>query len=341
MKWDSVNIEIESGKIVSAQAPVIISASRSTDIPTFYADWFINRLKKGYLKWKNPFNGKYMYISFKNTRVIVFWSKNPRPLFKYLNYLNEIGMNYYFQFTLNDYVKEGIEKRVGSVETRIETFIELSDTIGKEKVIWRFDPYILTETSGIDELLKRTEYIGNKLYRYTNKLVFSFADIKTYKKVQRNMENAPVKYFEFDEKAMNELAEGIMKLNEKWNLEIGTCAEKIDLDKYGITHNKCIDEDLMVKLFHHDKKLMEFIGFNPHFIQTNLFQQPSSRYKYKLKKDKGQREMCGCIISKDIGQYNTCPHECVYCYANTSAELAKINYNKHKLNPNSETIIAD
>ncbi len=345
MKWENIEIKTETGEIVKAQAPTIVSASRSTDIPTFYADWFINRLKKDYLKWKNPFNGKFSYVSFAKTRIIVFWSKNPKPIFKHFDYLDEIGMNYYFQFTLNDYIKEGIEKKVGSVDKRIETFIELSEKIGKEKIIWRFDPYILTETSGVDELLKRTEYIGEKLYKYTDKMVFSFADIKTYKKVQNNMRKLSVKYIEFNERTMNELAKGLMELNKRWNLEIGTCAEKIDLYKYGIIHNKCIDDDLMIKLFSHDKELMDFIGYKHEPVQTNLFEQMDvnndERYKYKIKKDKGQRELCGCIMSKDIGQYNTCPHECIYCYANTSIEIAKHNYKQHKLNPNSETIIGE
>jgi DNA repair photolyase len=345
MKWNNIDIKTETGEIVKAQAPVIVSASRSTDIPTFYSDWFINRLKKGYLKWKNPFNGKFSYVSFDKTRIIVFWSKNPKPMMKHLDYLDEIGMNYYFQFTLNDYVKEGIEKKVGSVDKRIEKFIELSERIGKEKVIWRFDPYILTETSDVEELLNRTEFIGNKLHKYTNRMVFSFADIKTYKKVQNNMRKSSVKYLEFNERTMNELAQGLMRLNQNWNIEIGTCAEMIDLDQYGIIHNKCVDDDLMVKLFSHDKELMDFIGYRPEPIQTSLFEQIDTKnnepYKYKIKKDKGQRELCGCIMSKDIGQYNTCPHECIYCYANTSIEIAKQNYNKHKINPNSETIIGE
>ena len=344
MNWDKIEITIENGEKVQVQAPVIVSASRSTDIPAFYSKWIINRIKKGYLKWKNPFNGVPLYVSFAKTRVIVFWSKNPKPMLNHLAYLDEIGMNYYFQYTLNDYANEGMENKVGSVEKRIDTFIELSEKIGKEKVIWRFDPYILTETSGVDELLKRTEYIGNKLKDYTKRMVFSFADISTYKKVQNNMQNSSVNYLEFNERTMNELAQGLMQLNKKWHFEIGTCAEKIDLDKYNIRHNKCIDDELMIKLFSNDKELMDFIGYKPMSIQASLFDQPgqtNAGYKYKIKKDKGQRKFCGCIMSKDIGQYNTCPHECVYCYANTSIETAKNNYKKHKQNPDSETIIGE
>jgi len=344
MNWDKIEIKADDEKIVKAQAPIIISASRSTDIPAFYSDWFIERIKKGYVKWKNPFNGIPLYVTFSKTRLIVFWSKNPKPMIKYLDYLNDIGMNYYFQFSLNDYVKEGVEKNVGSIEKRIDSFLELSEKIGKEKVIWRFDPYILTKTMGIDELLRKTEKIGNQLINHTEKLVFSFADIECYKKVQNNLSKENIQFIEFNEHTMKELAQGLMELNKKWHYEIGTCAEKIDLDKYGIIHNKCIDDDLMVKLFSDDNKLMDFLGYKPEPIQIDIFhhfENKKSRYKYRIKKDRGQRKACGCVVSKDIGQYNTCPHECLYCYANTSAKIAKENYKRHLENRKSETIIGE
>lgn len=338
MNWEKIEILTENGEKVDAQAPIIVSASRATDIPAFYSDWLIYRLKQGYVKWKNPFNGVPLYVSFKNTRLITFWSKNPKPMIKHLGYLNDTGINYYFQFTLNDYVNENLEAKVGTVDKRIETFIELSEKVGKEKVIWRFDPYILTETSGVDELLKRTEYIGDKLKTHTNKLVFSFADIKIYNKVQNNLRKDSVSYIEFNERTMNELASGLQELNKNWNFEIGTCAEKIDLNKYGIIHNKCIDDDLMKKLFYNDSKLMDFLGFK--FERADLFDTKGKLLSIKSKnlKDKGQREVCGCIMSKDIGQYNTCPHECLYCYANTSKEIAQDNYKHHLISPKSETI---
>src|ERR1700744_662882 len=105
MKWEFEDIIIDDGSVVSAQTPVIISASRSTDIPTFYADWFVERWKAGYVKWKNPFNGVPLYVSFKKARAVVFWTKNPKPIFKHFDFLDENISNYYFQFSLNDYDK--------------------------------------------------------------------------------------------------------------------------------------------------------------------------------------------------------------------------------------------
>jgi len=339
MNWDKIKIKAEDGSLVEAQAPIIISASRSTDIPAFYSDWLMNRLEAGYLKWKNPFNGVPLYISFAKARMIVFWSKNPKPLINHLNSISEKIPNYYFQFTLNDYDNENLEPNVPNVESRINTFIDLSNKIGKEKVIWRFDPLILTDHIGVDELLRKVENIGNQLKSHTRKMVFSFADIKQYKKVQNNLRRSSIPYKEFNERTMHEFADGLNKLNANWRFEIGTCAEKIPLEKYNIKHNKCIDDDLMIKLFSKDKVLMDFLGVK--ITPPDMFNPNPVVIKNKKTKDKGQRELCGCIFSKDIGEYNTCPHQCEYCYANTSKELALKNWKHHKFNPNTEMIKGD
>jgi DNA repair photolyase len=336
MNWEKIKITKENGEIIDAQAPIIISASRSTDIPAFYSDWLIQRIKEGYVKWKNPFNGVPLYVTFKNARLIVFWSKNPKPIIKHLDFIQEHIPNYYFQYTLNDYDIEKLESKVPNVKYRIDTFIELSEKIGKDKVIWRFDPLILTDKIGVDELLRKTENIGNQLKNYTDKMVFSFADIKLYKKVQSNLLKSEINYQEFNDRTMNEYALGLQNLNSNWNFEIGTCAEKIPLEKYGIVHNKCVDDDLMIKLFPQDKILMDFLGVK--MSPPDIFNSEFRIEKLKNNKDKGQREFCGCINSKDIGEYNTCPHLCEYCYANTSKEIALSNWKQHKINPFSEMI---
>jgi DNA repair photolyase len=337
MNWDKTEIQLDDGTKATAQAPVIISASRSTDIPAFYADWFVDRWSKDYVKWKNPFNGVPLYVCFKKARLIVFWTKNPKSILKHLDFFNERNINYYFQYTLNDYVAEKLEPNVPAVNQRIETFIELSEKIGKEKVIWRNDPLILTDKIGIDELLQKAENIGNQLKNHTKKMVFSFADIKTYKKVQNNLRKNEVNYQEFNERTMHEFAAGLQQLNKKWNFEIGTCAENIPLENYGIVHNKCVDDDLMIKLFSNDKILMDFLGVK--IVAPDIFNPKGGIEKKKSIKDKGQREFCGCIVSKDIGEYNTCPHLCEYCYANASKEVAKQNWKTHIKNKYCDLII--
>lgn len=336
MNWDKIQIVNQNGEKVEAQAPIIISASRSTDIPAFYSDWLVQRIKEGYVKWKNPFNGVPLYVSFSKARLIVFWSKNPEKIIRHLDFIAEKIPNYYFQFTLNDYDFEKLEPNVPNVSSRIETFIKLSEKIGRGKVIWRFDPLILTDHMGVDELLRKVENIGDQLKNYNEKMVFSFADIRLYRKVQNNLRNSAINYQEFNENSMTEFAIGLQQLNKNWNYEIGTCAEKIPLEKYGIIHNKCVDDDLMIELFPNDQLLMNFLGVKVY--PPDMFNPTAHIEKKRNNKDKGQREFCGCILSKDIGEYNTCPHLCEYCYANSTKEKALANFRQHQKNKFSDTI---
>jgi len=340
--WDKIKIETDNGDIADAIAPIIISVSRSTDIPAFHAERFINRLNNGYAVWTNPFNrNQRQYVSFEKTRVIVFWTKNAEPIIPFLREINEKGINYYFQFTLNDYEYEGFEPNVPKLENRINTFIKLSDTIGKEKVIWRFDPLILTDKLGVEQLINKVYRVGEAIHKHTNKLVISFADIEPYAKVKRNLKNSDIKYKDFDQNSMEKFADGIEKINKEWGLELATCAESLNLEKYNIKHNKCIDDDLMIKVFGNDTVLMEFLEekkeYGPKKIDLSSFGGGSQSEVIGRKlKDKGQRKECGCIVSKDIGQYNTCMHLCVYCYANFSEKAVRKNL--EKMTNNSESV---
>ena len=334
-------IQTDTGRDIEALAPIIISASRSTDIPAFYAKWFFNRLAKGYCVWYNPFNRQKMYVSFARCKVIVFWTKNPKPILPYLHELDEQGIHYYFQVTLNDYTAEGFEPNVPSVEERIRTFRELSEKIGHERMIWRFDPLILTPDMTPRTLLSRIWKIGNQLKGYTDKLVFSFVDVKAYRKVQSNLvkemhcftkEN--VEEAEARDWQRQELAEGLARLrdvwaSEGWNIQLATCAENIDLAAYGIEHNRCIDGELMERVFGDDRELVYYLHTG-RLPEPDLFGAlPDIPADKKNLKDKGQRKVCGCMVSKDIGMYDTCRHFCVYCYANTSRECVQRNALRH------------
>lgn len=366
MAWErDDSIRRDNGEIVSGMAPYIISASRSTDIPAFYSEWFFNRLEKGYCAWINPFNQKKYFVSFKNTKFIVFWSKNPKKLILYLPRLKEKNIGCYVQFSLNDYVQERLERSVPPVEERIETFKILVKELGKGAVVWRYDPLVLTDTISVQDLLKKIERIGDALKGYTEKLVFSFADIEEYAKVKKNLRERGVPYKLWTPDLMRDFASGLQKLNEdkKWGYELATCAEKIDLSEFSISHNHCVDENLIVRLKSDDSDLLKFMGFKkePETQPTLFDDEPlldlfsnnsaeeqkvipivsvSGRFTKKIK-DKGQREECGCIVSKDIGQYDTCPHQCEYCYANTSIKQAKENYHRYLTNKNGETILGE
>ena len=350
-QWQKIQILRDNGMMVEAQAPIIISASRSTDIPAFYADWFFHRLKAGYSAWTNPFNGVKSFVSYEKCRFIVFWSKYPKPLLEHLDELKERNIGCYIQYTLNDYEKEGLEKGVPPLEERLDTFKRLVDRLGKGRVIWRFDPLILTDQIAIDDLLRKAENIGDQLLDYTEKLVFSYADIALYKKVKANLEKSHVNYQEWTMQQMEDFARRLSELNQKWHYQLATCGEKIDLEPFGIQHNRCVDDDLMIRFAHHDKALMDFLGVEIKTIENSLFGMelvPANALKisetqYAIKKkdnrDKGQRQFCGCMVSKDIGEYNTCPHLCEYCYANASKEVAVRNWKRAKeTNWKSETI---
>lgn len=339
------------GKEVEAISPMILSVSRATDVPAFYSEWFFRSLKRGYCLWRNPFSGIDIYVSLNNVRFIVFWSKNPKPLIPMLSLLEDKGINYYIQYTLNDYECEGLESGVPALNERIDCFRELVDILGFGSVVWRFDPLILTDKISSDDLIDKVTKIGNLLRGYTEKLVFSFADVASYRKVNDNLKSKGISCIEWDEDKMRDMAQRIALVNnaEGWNYRLATCGERIDLINYGIIHNRCIDDELISRIAWSDKNLMDYIGIKIGTIERNIFGEsilPAGAWKltdnlYAIRtcrnRDSGQRKYCGCIVSKDIGQYNTCPHGCLYCYANTSPDSARNNFLSH--NPDDLMII--
>lgn len=326
--------------VVDAIAPVILSVSRATDIPAFHAEWFNRRWSHGYCTWINPYSNEPQYVSFDNVRGIVFWTKNPNyPFSDIFSSLNQKHISYYVQYTLNDYEKEKFEPNLPTLSDRIYKFKRLSQELGKHRVIWRFDPLITTKKLTVEELTSRIENIGNEIAGYTDKLVFSFVDINTYKKVQNNL----IKYTdcfsrdtimasEFSASYMYEMAASLAELRNKWakdgwNVELATCGEKVDLDIYNISHNRCVDADLFRRLAieNDDKKLLNYLDYGVVLHDNEEYKPDGYRLTNEQLKDKGQRMLCGCMLSKDIGAYNSCSHYCVYCYANASREQVKYN----------------
>lgn len=281
---------------------MIISASRRTDIPAFYSEWFFNRIKEGYVLVRNPMNAHQISrISLSPDVVdcIVFWTKNPKPMLDRLDELNDY--NYYFQFTLNSYNKD-IETNVPSKNTEvIETFKVLSDKIGEDRVIWRYDPIIINEEYTIDYHIKYFEKLACLLDGKFKNCVISFVDY--YKKNAVNFRENNI--YEPIIEDMRCIAKNFSDIAKKYDFAITTCAEEIGLNEYGIEHGKCIDDKLIEKL----------VGG-----EINVL------------KDKNQRDVCGCVESLDIGLYNSCLHGCKYCYANYSWNSVMKNYNKYDVN---------
>ncbi|MDR2055564.1 MAG: DUF1848 domain-containing protein [Desulfovibrio sp.] len=289
-------------------APLVISASRATDLPAFHADWFMDRLRRGYCVWVNPFNRKQKIpVSFEKCRLIVFWSKNPAPIIPHLDEIAARGISFYFQFSLNDYVREGLEPHVPSLTRRIETFRRLSEKIGRERVIWRFDPVLTAGTLPPDELLRRIDALGRRLGAHTTKLVFSFVDIAAYARAAANLARVCPSAREAAPEERLRFARQLAVLNKNWQfpLALATCAGRDDFTRLGIEKNRCIDGELISKLCREDKEILREYDAGP-------ASRPGGK---DGRKDKGQRAACGCALSKDIGFYNSCRHFCAYCYA--------------------------
>jgi DNA repair photolyase len=317
--WKKVSIIRDDGTRVEGIAPIIISASRSTDIPGCYGDWFMNRLRRGYTAWINPFNGTKHFVSFEKVRCIVFWTKNPMPFIKYIDHIHDMGIGVMFQVTVNNYEQEELERNIPQLRNRISSFQLLSEKLGKEKVLWRFDPLILTKSIGCSELIDKIASVGNHLHHYTSRLTISF--LTHYKKVVRNLSANGINPIIFSDEQKCEVASGIQQLNMKWNLDTVSCAEALELSQFGIRHGSCIDPYLITHCFRNDKYIRELTGISD---VPDLF--GPQHYSLRSVIDHGQRPQCGCMVSKDIGMYNTCRHGCVYCYANTSP--VKVMYSK-------------
>ena len=287
---------------------MILSVSRRTDIPAFYSEWFYNRIKEGYVYVRNPMNihqVSKINLSPDVIDCIVFWSKNPRPMLRRLDELKDYL--YYFQFTINPY-SIGLEVNVPTKNSIIDTFKELSSKIGPDRVIWRYDPIIITDKVTIEYHIKYFEEIARRLSGYTKTCVISFLDL--YKKTERNLQNTYAR--ELYQNEMLTIATALVRVATQYGITIQSCAEKIELDSIGIKHGHCIDNVLIEDL----------LGV-----------------KLIVSKDKNQRPECGCVQSIDIGEYNTCSHNCKYCYANFNGQAVQDKVKRH--NPNSPLLIGD
>ena len=343
MKWRTVQINTPGGT-VSAVAPEIIAVSRATDIPAFYAPWFVSRLRAGYARWINPFNGRPQFVAFDHTRMVVFWSKNPQPLLPLLPQVEARGLAWYLQFTLNDYEEEGWEPGLPRLARRIDTFRRFADIAGPERVVWRFDPLMLAgglarDPLGCEALLERMERVGRALAGCTSKLVFSFADIADYRKVRENLRRAGLGWRDFTREETLRVAAGVARIVGDLGIAACTCGEKGDFAALGISHNRCIDPELVLRLTNRHPDILRLFGLaQPRQLGLPLAgpsgDPPAATTEYP--RDSGQRAQCLCVPCKDVGQYDTCPHGCVYCYANTSPATAARKYRLH--DPEGESI---
>lgn len=281
---------------------MIVSASRRTDIPSFYMDWLVNRLQEGFVCSRNPMNPRQVgKIVLRPDIVdcIVFWSKNPLPALHLLPQVDQLGYPYYFQFTLNPY-DQRLEKKLPPIDQRMETFHRLSDRIGPARVVWRYDPVILTSFFQIQEHLEAFNELSMRLKGYTDQCIFSFHDV--YAKNRRQTHGLIQE--EVTREDQIRLAEGFSRIAARNGMSLATCSENMDLTAWGIQAASCIDPQRIEKI---------------------------SGYPLQVGKDPNQRPACGCVESVDIGAYDSCPYQCVYCYATKSDTLVQRNMQRHQM----------
>jgi hypothetical protein len=235
---------------------------------------------------------------------IVFWTKNPIPMLNRLDVLK--NYMYYFQFTITPYAKDVELNLPAKNELILPAFKRLSDIIGADRVIWRYDPILISAKYPLEYHVRAFKKIAEELQNYTRKVIISFIDMD-YRGVKGNIKELAL--LDFPPTAQLELSSQLAEIAHSFNLSIDTCAEGIDLQQFGIEHARCIDDRLFGKL----------LG-----------------YSLDIDKDKNQRLECGCVSSIDIGMYNTCRNGCRYCYANYSQGNVAKNYEKH--NPLSPLI---
>lgn len=275
---------------------MILSASRRSDIPAFYGKWFVKRLNEGFVLVRNPLNAQSVskiILDPKFIECIVFWTKNATDFMQYLPIIDSLCYKYYFQYTITSYSKD-VESGVPEKRLVIDNFIELSRRIGRERVIWRYDPVFLSPKYDIEYHRKWFEYLCRELAPYTEKCIISFLD--DYAFLRGGLDALHVQ--NLTESQMLALAESFSQVAQKYNLKLATCCEKIDLGMFKILHNSCVDGDLVERI---------------------------TQLKISKRKDAGQRPLCGCVESREIGSFNTCRHGCVYCYARRGIDRASVN----------------
>jgi hypothetical protein len=289
---------------------VIISASYKTDIPAFYGEWFMNRLNAGYCLMRNPYNGKLSRIDLTRAAVdgFVFWTKNLGPFLPHLREIHHRSFPFMIQYTINGYPRE-LEVSVIESQKAADQVRQVCEQYGFNTVVWRYDTILISSLTPVEFHIENFARITSSLRGYTNECVISFAQI--YRKTRRNLDRAAAaECFSWREPAPQErkaLLRTLLELTKVNDMALTICSQPEFIGN-GVEEARCIDA-------------LRFSQIAGRTVEARL---------------KGMRESCGCYQSKDIGDYDTCPHGCVYCYAVQNRELAKRRYAHH--DPKGESL---
>ena len=285
---------------------MILNTGLRTDIPGFFSEWFYNRIEEGFVYVRNPYvkNQIYSYrLDPELIDCIIFCTKNPKPMLENLEKIDKF--NQYWHITITPYEKE-IEPNVPPMNDVLESFKYLSKKLGKENVTLRYDPIFINEKYSLEKHIESFEYIANSLSDYTTEAIISFIDL--YEKTKRNFPKAR----EVTKDERLKLGKEFAQIGKKNNIIIKTCVEGTELDKFGIDSSGCMTKEVIERA-----------------INKNL----------NVPKQKARNGECYCLLNNDIGEYNTCDHGCLYCYANSNKRLVKRNLKLH--DPKSPILIGE
>ena len=285
---------------------MILNTGLRTDIPGFFSEWFYNRIDDGFVYVRNPYAKNQIYSYRLDPELIdciIFCTKNPKPMFENLEKIDKF--NQYWHITITPYEKE-IEPNVPPMNDVLESFKYLSKKLGKENVTLRYDPIFINEKYTLEKHIESFEYIANSLSDYTTEAIISFIDL--YEKTKRNFPKAR----EVTKDERLKLGKEFAQIGKKNNITIKTCVEGTELDKFGIDSSGCMTKEVIERA-----------------INKNL----------NIPKQKARNGECYCLLNNDIGEYNTCAHGCLYCYANSNKKLVKRNLKLH--DPKSPILIGE
>ena len=278
---------------------MILNTGLRTDIPGFFSEWFYNRIDEGFVYVRNPY-AKYAKNQIYSYRLdpelidcMIFCTKNPKPMLENLEKIDKF--NQYWHITITPYEKE-IEPNVPPVDDVLESFKYLSKRLGKENVTLRYDPIFINEKYTLEKHIESFEYMINSLSGYTTEAIISFIDL--YEKTKRNFPQAR----EVTKDERLKIGKEFARIGNENNIRIKTCVEGTELDKFGIDSSGCMTKEVIERA-----------------INKNL----------NVPKQKARNGECYCLLNNDIGEYNTCDHGCLYCYANSNKRLVKRNLKLH------------
>lgn len=273
---------------------MILFASGRTDISAFYSNWFINRVKAGFVDVRNPFNQKLVSrIYFSDVDLIMFCSKNPLPM---INKLDTLNVPVLFHVTITPYSKD-VEPNIPDKRLIIEGVKKLSLVLGIDNVVVRYDPIFLSDKYNVDYHIKAFDKLCKNLNGYVNKIIVSFMD--EYKNVRSNKNI--LKYRAFTREDYKKIGEAFSKSAHDNGMSVQTCFEDNDLTQYGFVKGECLSHELA------------------YILTGKKFKSSNVRKEKK----------CECVQMVDIGDYNSCMHMCKYCYANYDEKMVSSNFKRH------------